>query len=73
MAGLGFVKKACRRRHAHNPAQLRLWHAGQVGDVFGRDGATKRDVRKHLEFAQPLQTRKELILQDMIRRGLAPK
>lgn len=73
MAGLRFVEKARCRRHAHNPAQLRLWHAGQVGDVLGRDGATERDVRKHLEFAQPLQTREELILHDMIKRGLAPK
>jgi hypothetical protein len=73
MAGLGFVEKARRRGHAHNTAQLRLWHAGQFGDVFGRDAAIERDARKYLEFAQPLQTREELILHDMIKRGSAPK
>lgn len=73
MAGLGFMKKARRRRHTHDAAQLRLWHAGQVGDVFGRDAATEPDARKHLELAQPMQTREELILYDTIKRGSAPK
>lgn len=62
MAGLRFPEKARRRRHAHNPAQLRLWHAGQVGNILARKAATERDTGQHLKLAQPLQTCQELIL-----------
>ena len=73
VAGLGLVQKAGRRGHAYNRAQLHLWYTGQFGDIFSRDAPSESNVRKHLEFAQPLQTREKLTLYHTIKRDWGPE
>lgn len=62
MSWLWLVEKACGGHHTHHTTELVLGHACNLGDILEGRAAAQGDAGQHLELAQPLQTREQLIL-----------
>jgi hypothetical protein len=60
------VEKARGGRHMHDTLELSRGHACNIRHVFEWHAAVEWDARQHLELAQPLQARQELILPRLI-------